>query len=119
MDAVLTGAADITSQAEQLSAKGDLNVQNAILRGAKLDFPIKATYDLSDNRAQDLIQIKSGSVALGSTSFTMSGTVDEHAKPANLNVQLSTKNSSITEMAKLAGAFGVAFNPSYQIKGIH
>ncbi len=116
-DAVLTGAADVTSQGAQLSAKGDLNVQNAVLRGAKLDFPIKANYDLSANRAQDTIQIKSGSVDLGSTSFTMAGTVDEHAKPANLNLQLSTKNSSITELAKLAGAFGVAFNPAYQVKG--
>lgn len=116
-DAVLTGAADVTSQGPQLSAKGDLNVQNATLRGAKLDFPIKANYDLNANRAQDVIQIKSGSLALGSTSFTMSGTVDEHAKPANLNVQLSTRNSSITELAKLAGAFGVAFNPTYQVKG--
>lgn len=116
-DAVLTGAADVTSRAEQLSAKGDLNVQNAVLRGAKLDFPIKAKYDLSANRAQDTIQIKSGSVDLGSTSFAMSGSVDEHAKPANLNLQLGTRNSSITELAKLAGAFGVAFNPAYQVKG--
>ncbi len=116
-DAVLTGAADVTSQAEQLSAKGDLNIQNAVLRGAKLDFPIKANYDLSANRAQDTLQIKSGSLALGSTSFSLSGTVDDHAKPANLDLHLSTKQSSITELAKVAGAFGVAFNPSYQVKG--
>ncbi|MBV8864098.1 MAG: AsmA family protein, partial [Acidobacteriaceae bacterium] len=77
-DATLTGAADVSSQAALLSAKGDLTIQNAVLRGAKLDFPIKANYDLSANRAQDTVQIKSGSLALGSTSFSMSGTVDEH-----------------------------------------
>ncbi|MDQ2840758.1 MAG: AsmA family protein [Acidobacteriota bacterium] len=116
-DAVASGDADINSQAEQLSAKGNLKLQNAVMRGAKLDFPISARYDLSANRAQDSIQVRSGSVDLGSTSFTLAGTVDAHAKPANLNIQLTTKNSSITELAKLAGAFGVAFNPAYQIKG--
>lgn len=116
-DAVASGDADITSQAEQLSAKGDLKLQNAILRGAKLDFPIDARYDLSANRAQDLIQVRSGTVNLGSTSFNLAGNVNAHTTPANLNVHLTTKNSSITELAKLAGAFGVAFNPAYQVKG--
>lgn len=116
-DAVASGDADVTSQAAQLSAKGDLKLQNAVLRGAKLDFPINAKYNLSANRAQSLIQVRSGTVDLGSTSFNLSGNVDTHATPANLNLQLSTKNSSITELAKLAGAFGVAFNPAYQVKG--
>ncbi|HEY7212436.1 MAG TPA: AsmA family protein [Bryobacteraceae bacterium] len=117
-DAVASGDADVNSQNEQLSAKGDLKIQNATLRGAKLDFPINAKYDLNVNRAQDLIQVRSGSVDLGSTSFTLAGTVNAQPKPAILDVHVTTKNSSITELAKLAGAFGVAFNPAYQVKGV-
>ncbi len=116
-DGVISGDADVSSQNEQLSAKGDLKVQNATLRGAKLDFPMTAKYDLSMNRAQDLIQVRSGTIDLGSTSFAVSGNVNDKAKPAILDVHLATKNSSITELAKLAGAFGVAFNPAYQVKG--
>ena len=116
-DTTASGDADIKSQNSTLSAKGDLKLQNSTLRGAKLDFPINATYDLSADRAQNKIQIRSGKVDLGSTSFTLTGDVDAHATPASLNVHLTTNHSSITEMAKLAGAFGVAFNPAYQVKG--
>ncbi len=116
-DTTASGDADIKSQSSMLSAKGDLKLQNSTLRGSKLDFPINATYDLSADRAQNKIEIRSGKVDLGSTSFTLSGNVDAHATPANLNVHLTTNHSSITEMAKLAGAFGVAFNPAYQVKG--
>ena len=116
-DSTASGEADVTSQGPQLSAKGNLKLQNTTLKGSKLDFPINADYDLSSNRAQDTIQVRSGKVELGSTAFSLSGNVDAHSKPANLDVRLSTKNSSLTELAKLAGAFGVAFNPSYQVKG--
>ncbi len=116
-DSTASGDADVSSQGAQLSAKGDLKLQNTTLKGAKLDFPMSARYDLTANRAQDTIQIRSGSVDLGSTSFTLAGAIDNHQTPANLDVRLTTKNSSITELAKLAGAFGVAFNPNYQVKG--
>src|SRR5581483_7052565 len=116
-DAIASGDADVNSQATQLSAKGNLKLQNVMLKGSKLDFPINADYDLTTDRAQNTIQVRSGKIDLGSTSFNVAGNVDGHAKPANLNIQLRTKNSSITELAKLAGAFGVAFNPAYQVKG--
>jgi uncharacterized protein involved in outer membrane biogenesis len=116
-DAIASGDADVNSQATQLSAKGNLKLQNVMLKGAKLDFPIGADYDLTADRAQNTIQVRSGKIDLGSTSFNIAGSIDGHAKPANLNIQVSTKNSSITELAKLAGAFGLAFNPAYRVKG--
>ncbi len=116
-DATASGAADVSSQGNQLSAKGDLKLQNAVIRGSKLNFPVNARYDLSADRAQNVLHVHSGTVDLGSTSFTLAGDVDSAKTPANLNVQVGTKNSSITELAKLAGAFGVAFNPAYQVKG--
>ncbi len=116
-DSTASGEADVSSQGTQLSAKGNLKLDNTVLKGSKLSFPVNATYDLTADRARNTIQVRSGKVDLGSTSFTLSGDVDAHATPANLDVHLSTKNSSITELAKLAGAFGVAFNPAYQVKG--
>lgn len=116
-DATLSGGADVSSQGTQLSAKGNLKIQNATLKGSKIGFPISSEYDFTADRAKDLIQVRSAKLDLGSTSFTTSGSVDTHATPAILNLRLQTNNSSITELAKIAGAFGVAFNPSYQIKG--
>ncbi|MFL6350390.1 MAG: AsmA family protein [Bryobacteraceae bacterium] len=117
-DAVASGDTDIGSQNERLSAKGNLTLQNTVVRGSKLDFPIKAQYDVSADRRQDKIQVRSGRLELGSTSFTIEGDVDAGTKPANLNVHVTTKNSSITELARLAGSFGVAFHPAYQVKGL-
>ncbi len=117
-DSTASGDADISSQGPVLSAKGDLKLQNTTLRGSKLDFPINAAYNVTANRAQDTIDVKSGKLDLGSTSFNMSGTVNDHPKPAVVDVHLTTSKSSITELAKLAGSLGIAFNPAYQIKGL-
>jgi uncharacterized protein involved in outer membrane biogenesis len=117
-DSVVSGDTAVGSQNETLSAKGNLTFQNTIVHGSKLDYPIKADYDLSADRKHDKIQVRSGRLELGSTSFTAAGEVEAGTKPANLNVHLTTKDSSLTELAHLAGAFGVAFHPAYQVKGL-
>ena len=114
---VASGEADINSQLNALACKGNVKLQNTVIRGAKIEYPISAVYDLSDDLKQDKIQVRSGLIQLGATSFKVSGDIDEGAKPAVLNVKLQTKDSSITELAKLAGAFGVAFNPAYKVTG--
>jgi uncharacterized protein involved in outer membrane biogenesis len=116
-DTVASGAADINSQGDALTCKGDIKLENTIIHGAKLDYPISAVYDLNMDRKQQKIQVKSGEFRLGPTTFSASGDVDAGAKPTNLNVRLNTKNSSITELAKLAGALGVAFSPAYKVNG--
>ena len=59
-DSTASGDADVSSQGAQLSAKGDLKLQNTTLKGAKLDFPMSARYDLTANRRKT--QSKSGPV---------------------------------------------------------
>ena len=116
-DTVASADADIASQGSIVSAKGDLKLQDTVVRGSKLDFPVTARYDLSDDRARDILQIKSGALDLGSTSFTLNGSINTATKPTNVNLHVATKDSSITELARLAGSFGIAFNPAYQVKG--
>jgi len=114
---VASGDANISSEQQALSAKGNLKLENAVIRGSKLAYPIDAQYDLTDNRKTGQLQIRSGNVKLGPTAFSLSGEANTDAKPVTLNVHVSTKDSSITELAQLAGSFGVAFNPSYRVKG--
>ncbi|HEY1948088.1 MAG TPA: AsmA family protein [Bryobacteraceae bacterium] len=116
-DTVASGDADVNSQGDVISCKGDLKLENTIVHGAKLDYPISANYDLTSDRKQNKLQVRSGKIQLGSTTFNLSGDVDQASTPANLNVKLSTKDSSITQMAQMAGAFGVAFDPAYKVNG--
>jgi uncharacterized protein involved in outer membrane biogenesis len=116
-DTLASGKADIESNGNTLACKGNLKLENTIVHGSKIDYPIEANYDLSEDRKQEKIQVRSGVLKLDSTTLNVSGDVDAGAKPVNLNLKLATKDSSITELAKLAGALGVAFNPAYQVKG--
>ncbi len=116
-DSMASGEADLSSLADVLSCKGNLKLENTTLNGAKLDYPITATYNLEDDFKQKKLFIRAGALQLGSTSFSASGSVDAAGTPAVLNVELKTANSSITELAKLTGALGVAFSPAYQVAG--
>jgi uncharacterized protein involved in outer membrane biogenesis len=116
-DTVASGDADVSSQGEVISCKGDLKLENTIVHGAKLDYPISANYDLTSDRKQNKLQVRSGKIQLGSTTFNVNGDVDQATTPANLNVKVSTKDSSITQLAQMAGAFGVAFDPAYKVNG--
>ena len=116
-DTAASGAADITSSGNTLACKGDLKLENTIIHGSKIEYPIEATYDLSGDRQKEQFQVRSAAVKLGPTTLNASGDLDAAAKPMNLNVKLSTKDSSVTELAKLAGSLGVGFNPAYQVKG--
>ena len=116
-DGILSGETDINSQGETLAGKGNLRLENAVIRGAKLAYPIEAQYDLSADRKQDSINIRSGTLKLGQTAFAFSGTANASAKPAQVDMRIKTNNSSLKELAQLAGSLGVAFDPSYQIAG--
>ena len=116
-DATISGNADVSTAAENLGAKGSLKLSNIVIRGSKLAFPINVQFDAADNRQTDILSVRSGTVQVGGTSFTLGGDVNTHATPTTLDVRAGTKNSSVTELAQLAGAFGAPFNPAHQIKG--
>jgi uncharacterized protein involved in outer membrane biogenesis len=116
-DSMASGEADLSTLADVLSCKGGLKLENTTLNGAKLDYPISATYNLEDDFKQKKMFVRAGTLQLGPTTFTASGSVDTAPTPAILNVELKTDNSSITELAKLTGALGLGFNPAYQVAG--
>lgn len=116
-DGTASGEATLKSDNDTLKAEGNLKLANTVIKGSKIDYPIEATFNVDDNRKTDVINVKSADLKLGSTPFSMSGIIDNSKKPAILDVKLGTKNASITDLAKLAGSFGVAFNPAYQVKG--
>jgi hypothetical protein len=116
-DASATGDATITSNNGNTGCKGNLRLDNPVVRGAKVAYPIETQYDLSMNDKNEQIQVQSGVIKIGPTVVNLSGNIDSGTTPSTLNVRLTTTNASLTELSRLASAFGAASNPNDQIKG--
>lgn len=117
MDAVASGKADLDSNGSKLQSSGSLKLDKPRVRNIDIGYPIAADYSLSDDLNQDLLRIDKGNLKLGSTPVSITGTVNLQPTPALLDVRLNTSDVSIDEVARLASAFGVAFNPNMKISG--
>ncbi len=116
-NAVASGEADINSLADVIGCKGTLRLDNTVLNGSKMDYPITSTYNIEDDLKQKKLIVRSGILQLGPTNFFASGDVSTASTPTRLNVRVKTDRSSITELAKLAGGLGFGFDPAYNVAG--
>jgi len=116
-DAVISGSTDLNNSNGDLSAAGSLKLDNAVIHGTRVGYPISADFDIADNLNSDLIQIKKCNLKLGSTPLSMNGTFNSRPNPAQVDMNVSASNASISEAARLAAAFGVAFSPNATISG--
>ncbi len=115
--AVASGDATVRNNNGEMSSAGNLELNDVSIRGVNVGYPIKANYDVADNLNTDVIKISKADINLGPTPISITGEMNSHSTPAQLDVHLKANNASITELAKLAGAFGVAFNPGTQVAG--
>jgi AsmA protein len=116
-DAMLSGSTDLTNAGGKMAAKGSLKISDAVIHNVQVGYPISADFDINDDLNTDVIQIKQGDVKLGSTPISVSGTLNNHSTPAVADLNLSAKDASIEDAARLAAAFGVAFSPNTKITG--
>src|SRR5271165_6144390 len=116
-DAVISGSTELSSSNGKMAANGSLKLENATIRGVQVGYPISSEFDLTDDLTNDVLQIKQGSLKLGSTPLSISGMINSHASTSIVDVNLSASNASIQEVARLAAAFGVAFSPNTKIAG--
>ncbi len=116
-DAVISGSTDLSNSSGKLAANGSLKLENAVIHGVLVGYPISADFDLNDELNNDVLQIKQGALKLGSTPLSINGTINSHASSSIVDVNLSASNASIQEVARLAAAFGVAFSPNTKIAG--
>jgi AsmA protein len=107
-DAVATGHAMVSSIGSLLGAQGTLHLANAVIQGKKVDLPIDTQYDLKIDRATDQISIASSTVKIGTTAVAVAGSMNGSTTPSTLNLNLSTVNASIAELARLAALFGAS-----------
>jgi AsmA protein len=116
-DANITGETNLKNDNGTLRAAGSLTLDKPIIHGVDVGYPISADYNVSDDLKNDTIQISKMNLKLGSTPFNLTGTVNTRPTPALLDVKLNASDVSIAEASRLAGAFGVAFNPGMDITG--
>src|SRR5271167_964207 len=116
-DAVISGSTDLANSNGTMAARGSLKLDNAVIRGVQVGYPISADFDLTDDLTNDLVQIKQGSLQLGATPLSINGLINTHPNPSVVDVKLNASNASIQEVARLAAAFGVAFSPNTKISG--
>jgi uncharacterized protein involved in outer membrane biogenesis len=116
-DAMLSGSTDLVSSSGKMTAKGSLKISDAVVHNVQVGYPITADFDVTDNLVTDVIQIKQGELKLGSTPLSISGSLNTHDTPSIADLNISAKDASIEDAARLAAAFGVAFSPNAKIAG--
>ena len=116
-DAVISGSTDLSNSGGKMGANGSLKLENAVIRGVQVGYTISAEFDLTDDFNNDVLQIKQGSLKLGSTPLSINGTINTRSTPSVVDVNFSASDASIQEVARLAAAFGVAFSPNTKIAG--
>jgi uncharacterized protein involved in outer membrane biogenesis len=116
-DATVTGSATVKNVRGALASAGSLKLENPVVRGVNIGYPITADYNINDDLTKDFLQIAKATLKLGSTPLDITGTMNMAPTPAQLDVQVKAGNVSLAEAARLASAFGVAFNPNMQVAG--
>ena len=117
MEAVISGDAAVKNQAGKMASNGNLKLQDLVLRGTQIPYPITANYDVTDDLTNDVIHIAKGNIQLGSTPLDITGDVNTKPTPSQLNLNVKASNVSISEAAQLASAMGMAFAPGMTING--
>ena len=116
-DATISGSINLSNAGGKITADGSLKLEKVVIHRVEVGYPIVADFDLTDDLTSDVLQIRKGAVKLGSTPVWLNGMVETRAHPNLVDVNVSASNASIQEAARLAAAFGVAFNPNAKISG--
>src|ERR1035437_1012327 len=116
-DAVISGSTNLTNSNGKMTADGSLKLEKEAIHGVQAGYPISADFDVTDDLTNDVIQIRKASLKLGSTPLALNGTLNTRPNPSVVDINVSTSNASIQEVARLASAFGVAFSPNTKISG--
>jgi uncharacterized protein involved in outer membrane biogenesis len=100
-----------------LSSQGTLDLKDGVVQNVTIGYPISLDHRFTDQLATGNIHIDQAKLLLGQTPLSVSGDINGDATPATVNVHVTAQNASIAEVARLASAFGVAFNPATTVNG--
>jgi AsmA protein len=117
IEGMISGSASVKTQNGTVVSEGSLKIDGAQVRGTAVGYPISLNYNVSDNLNTDVLQIGKGDIRLGSTPLSISGTLNTRPTPAQVDLKLNAKDVPLAEAARLAAAFGTAFNSDTTVSG--
>lgn len=117
IEATVSGKTNVTNAAGKLAADGSLRFDNAVLRGTAVGSPVSLDYQAGADLDQDLLRIEEGTLKVGATPLSLTGVINHKSDPAQLDVRLRAADVSLGEVARLAGALGLAVDPKTKVEG--
>jgi uncharacterized protein involved in outer membrane biogenesis len=117
-DAVFTGNADVKNNAGVLASTGNFEIRNPRIHGVDIGYPIAIDYQINSNANESTAVIEKANLKLGQTPVSFHGSINAQPTPAQIDMTLQASNASIAEAARLAAAFGAAFNAKSDVSGI-
>src|SRR5262245_54128106 len=114
---LLSGQSEMANQAGTITTNGQLKLEGAQLNNLDIGYPITFDYKLSAKIADGLISAEDATLHLGQTPLTLTGSLDTSGKTPRMDINIKSGDVSITEIARLASAFGVAFAPGTSVSG--
>src|SRR5262249_12983578 len=117
VDGLLSGQAYVKNASGKIASNGMLRLEDAHVRNLEVGYPIALDYDVAGDLGNNMIQVHKGNIKLGSTPVTITGTINGQPTPAQFDLHVTAANASISEAARLASAFGVAFDSGTRVTG--
>src|SRR5262249_55786685 len=117
VDGLLSGQAYVKNASGKIASNGMLRLEDAHVRNLEVGYPIALDYDVAGDLGNNMIQVHKGNIKLGSTPVTITGTINGQPTPAQFDLHVTAANASISEAARLASAFGVAFDSGTRVAG--
>ncbi len=114
---VVSGSLKAKTDNGVVHAEGTLKIDEPQIKVTKLGYPISLDFKLEDDLAGSVLRIANGTLHLGPTPVSVAGSMNNSVTPSQLDMHLTTQGASLSEIARLAAAAGVAFNAGTNIRG--
>jgi uncharacterized protein involved in outer membrane biogenesis len=116
-DASISGSLKFKNSGGTASTNGTIRMENIVVQGKKVGYPVELDYNASDDLKRQLVTISDTKLKVGNAPFTVNGTVDNSSTPPRADLKLITQGAPIADLIALAQAFGAAISPGMQASG--
>ncbi len=117
VNGIASGKLSAKNQNGVIATNGSLKLDQASVRGADIGYPITLDIKASDNTNSGAVQIENGTLKLGATPVSITGTMNTKPTPMQVNLNVAASNVSIAEVVRLASSFGMGLAPGTTAAG--
>lgn len=112
----LSGQTDLVNDAGNLEATGHMELEDARFRAVEVGYPIVADYTLGASLSDGVYTVDNSTVRLGDTPISLAGDIRTEPE-TRVDLHITADEISVSEVARLASAFDIAFAPGTDVTG--